>query len=83
MPEEEAEAIEFGRLQALKRAKKKSYAIRGGLAAVVLIILALMFWNPGNQHFEPTTSLSAQFFLVGLQRLSLQENLSFHPQILS
>tara|TARA_B100000949_G_scaffold222417_1_gene223994 strand:- start:5104 stop:6450 length:1347 start_codon:yes stop_codon:yes gene_type:complete len=61
VPEEEAEAIEFGRLQALKRAKKKSYAIRGGLAAAVLIILALMFWNPGNQHFEPTTSLSAQF----------------------
>jgi len=43
--EEEAEAIEFGRLQALKRAKKKSYIIRGGLAAAALIILGLTFWN--------------------------------------
>ena len=61
MPEEEAEAIEFGRLQALKRAKKKSYVIRGSLAAVALIIFGLIFWNPGNQNFEPTTRLSAQF----------------------
>jgi outer membrane protein assembly factor BamB len=59
--EEEAEAIEFGRLQALKRAKKKSYIIRGGLAAAALIILGLTFWNPGNKNFEPTTGLSAQF----------------------
>jgi outer membrane protein assembly factor BamB len=45
----------------LKRAKEKSYVIRGSLAAAALIIFGLIFWNSGNQNFEPTTRLSAQF----------------------
>lgn len=45
----------------MKRAKKKSYVIRGSLAAAALIIFGLIFWNPGNQNFEPTTRLSTQF----------------------
>ena len=45
MPEEEGEAIEFGRLQALKKAKKKRYVIRGALAVAGLIILGFMFWK--------------------------------------
>ncbi len=61
MPKEEAETIEIGRLQALKKAKKKSYTIKGSLAAAALIIFGLMFWTPGNQNFEPSTGLSAQF----------------------
>jgi len=60
VPGEEGEAIEINRLQTLKRAKKKRYIFRGGLVAVVPIILGLLFWNPGNQNFEPTTDISAQ-----------------------
>ena len=43
MPEEEGEAIELHRLQSLKRAKKKSYIIKGGLIAAALIILGFIF----------------------------------------
>ena len=45
----------------MKKAKKKSYTIKGSLAAAALIIFGLMFWTPGNQNFEPSTGLSAQF----------------------
>ena len=45
----------------MEKAKKKRNLIGGGLAAAGLIILGFMFWNPGNQDFEPTTGLSAQF----------------------
>ena len=60
VPVEQGEAIELHRLQALKRAKKKSYIIKGGLVAAALIILGFIFWTPGNQNFEPTTGLTAQ-----------------------
>ncbi len=57
--EEEANQIEFDRLQVLDRTRKRKKFFRFSLLSMMVVAIGLIVWGPGKQINEPETVLSA------------------------